>query len=221
MTDADDTVYMSFEEPPAPAAKKKKRKKKKRTAWDDAPKAEAIPKLPTTRHDMSTDLKRGVSQRDRAAVNLKLNGASYVEICDTLEYESPDDAQRAVVRTLALTHSSDDWETLRLVEGARAERLLAQSIAMATADYLETEDGERIPNRDRLAWHRQAGVDLMNHAIITGAKAPAKVEITPGQEEIDRIVHMLAEKAGHESIIDAEVLEIGELPQNVEEWDGN
>lgn len=221
MSDQDDTVYMSFEEPPAPAAKKRKKKKSKKTAWDKAPKPEAIMKLPEARHDLSTDLKRGVSQRDRAAVNLKLNGASYVEICDTLEYESPDEAQRSVVRALALTHSSDDWETLRLVEGARAEKLLANSIAMATADYLETDEGERIPNRDKLAWHRQAGVDLMNHAIITGAKAPAKIEVTPGQEEIDRIVHMLAERAGHETIIDAEVLEIGELPQNQDEWDGS
>lgn len=210
---SDEPVHLDIEEPdyaPPSTGGKKKRGKKKR---GEEPKRVIIPELPAT-EIMVVGSKRGVSHRDRAAANLKLDGASYVEIADTLEFDSPEEAKAVVERALSLTHSPDDWDTLRLVAGARAEKILRQSLAMASATYLvDPETGEHIPNTDRLAWHRQAGVDLMNHAIITGAKAPTKVEITPDEERLDELVRRLVKAQGVEDIVDAEVLDLGELDQ--------
>lgn len=213
----DDPVYMDFEEPhpfddaprPPEGGKKPKGKKKPK----DEKKKPGIPTLPKNEVALTGDeLRGGISNRARSAVNLKLAGASYVEIADTLEYPDPQAARREVERALALTHSPDDWETLRLVTAARAEQLFARSSAMAAADFLVLEDGERIPNTEKLAWHRQAGVDLMNHATITGAKAPTKVEITPDEERLDSIVSALVGRMGHEDILDADVLELEQIP---------
>lgn len=220
---SDDPVYMDFEEPhpfddaPRPPKGKGKGKGKK-------PKAEkklGIPTLPKNEVALTGDeVRAGISQRARAAVNLKLAGASYVDIAETLEFPSPEAAKREVERALAVTHSPDEWETLRLVAAARAEQMFARSSAMAAADYLVLEDGEKVPNMEKLAWHRQAGVDLMNHATITGAKAPAKIEITPDEEKLDSIVTALVQRMGHEDILDAEVLELEQLPDGPEEWNG-
>ena len=177
------------------------------------PKSPAIPALPApTKPLTSAEVKRGVSVRDRAAVNLKLAGASYAEIADTMEFDTPAHAKRAVERALALTHSPDDWETLRMLAAGRAEALFQRSFAMAGADYLVDEDGNRIPNVDKLRWHQQAAADLMNHAVITGAKAPTKIEITPDEEKLDAIVSNLMSRMGHEDIVDAEVIELEALP---------
>lgn len=219
----DDPVYMDFEEPPHPyddaPEKPRGKKKKPKAKKDDKP---GIPTLPKTTVALTGDeVRAGISQRARAAVNLKLAGASYVDIAETLEFPSPEIAKREVERALAVTHSPDEWETLRLVAAARAEQMFARSSAMAAADYLVLDDGEKVPNTEKLAWHRQAGVDLMNHATITGAKAPAKIEITPDEEKLDSIVTALVQRMGHEDILDAEVLELEQLPNDPEEWNGD
>lgn len=207
-----DPVHMDFEEPdfePRSADRKKKPKKPKK-----AEKRVVIPQLPPPVVPQIDGTRRGISNRDRAAVNLKLEGASYLEISDMLEFDDPEDAQRVVERALALTHAPDEWDTLRLVAGARAEKLLSLSLAMASATHLiDPETNEPIPNKDRLAWHRQAGEDLMRHAIITGAKAPAKVEITPDDTVINELVSRLLKAGGHEDIVDAEVLDLEDLPE--------
>lgn len=210
-----DPVHMDFEEPGyVPAETPKKKRRGKKPDDEDGKKSPVIPQLPNRDVIVKDGGKNGVSYRDRAAANLKLDGASYVEIADTLEFESPEDAKRVVERTLALTHSPDEYDTLRLVTAARAEKLLGQSLAMASATHLvDPETGEHHPNLDRLAWHRQASVDLMNHAIITGAKAPTKVEITADEERLATLVDRLVKAQGIEDIVDADVLDIGELEQ--------
>lgn len=212
--DEDGPVYMDIEEPKKPARKKKKRKAKAKPNPDDL-----IPRLPE-RAALSVP-SGGVSARAQACVNLKLEGASFVEIASTLEYDSPEDAKAEFQRTLAKTHSPEDWESLRAAEEARALMLFRNSLRMSQAEYLLVDDGEggqkQVPNRDRLGWHRQAGIDLMNHATITGAKAPTKIEITPEDAQLDKIVNFLAERALQGEAVEADVLELTVMPEDMQD----
>ena len=221
----DAPAFMDFEEPmgydeavargaqKSGAKRAGKKRGKKHPGDDEKAKKEAIPSLPKPEKPLSdVEVRRGVTNRDRSAVNLKLAGASYQEIADTLELRSAVEAKRIVERTLAATHSPDDWQTLRMVAGARAEQLFQRSLAMAGADFLVDEDGNRIPNRDKLRWHQQAGIDLMNHVQITGAKAPTKIEVTPDEVRMEEIVAELLRRSGEENILEAEVIDLDVIP---------
>lgn len=215
--DFGEPAYMDFEEPEAP---KPFAKSSERTPWDDAPTGKAvIPRLPQpTEVETGDEMRRGISNRDRAAVNLRLNGASYLDIADQLEFKDAASAKKAVERTLAATHAPEEWDSLRMMASARAERLFERSAAMAGADYLvDTDTGEKIANTERFKWHQQASADLMNWATITGAKAPTKVEVTPDEERMDQLTQLVLQGLGHQDILDAEVIELTEIPDEIEE----
>lgn len=188
-------------------------------AWDDS---EPIPTVDTKAIERTVDdVKRGVSDRAKAATNLKVDGFSYAEIADMLEYKDAREAKKEIERTLSLTHSVDDYETLRILAAHRAEERLRRSTALANADYLVLDDGTKVPNDKKLAWHAQSGADLMAWATITGAKAPTKMEITPDLETLNALVDQFAVLAGHEDVIDAEVIELDAIPSPVQpEYDG-
>lgn len=155
----------------------------------------------------------GVTQRELACVNMRLMGAPFVEIARALEYASAAEAKRDFTRALALTHTPEDWETMRQVEVMRAEQLIARSFAMSAADFLvDAETGEKIPNTDRLRWHDQAGKDLALHAMISGAKAPARFEITPTEQEYSQIVDTILAAEGFRPAIEASILDVEEVP---------
>lgn len=163
-----------------------------------------------TRLDDPQDL----TLRTLACVNMKLAGAPWPEIAATLGYKTPNAARTDYTRALAQTHQAEDWETLRVTESARAEALFRRSLAMASADYLiDGETGEKFPNVDRLRWHQQANADLALHAMISGAKAPAKLEITPGEQQFESLVNRMLIAQGHEEVLEAEVLELEEIPR--------
>ena len=202
-----DPIILDVDEPKAP---KKKRDGRKKPDKDKKP--VGIPTLPEPPKVVANnEVRGGLSNRDRAIVNMKLDGASYQEISEALEIHNVASVKKAFERALAMTHSSDDWETLRMTAAARAEKLFQRSMAMASADRLVLPDGTEVANAERLSWHRQAASDLMAHATITGAKAPTKVELTPGEEQMDKIVAELVARMGHEDIVDAEVLEFETL----------
>lgn len=202
---------MDFEEPAAPAPFTPRDDH----PWDDAePKKAVIPRLPDAVPLPKGDEKRrGISNRDRSAVNMRLDGASYLEIADMLEFSDAHAAKRSVERALAASHGPEEWDSLRMLASGRAEQLFKRSSAMAAADFLvDTDTGDKIANQEKLRWHQQASMDLMNWATITGAKAATKVEITPGEERMDQIVSQLLQRAGYEEILDAEVLELEQIP---------
>lgn len=211
-----DPAFMDFEEPSDPPKPPKAPK-------DDEPKKSLLPvvRLPEREKPItSSEVVRGVSLRAKACVNMRLEGASFVEIADVLEYETPADARRDCERALAATHPAEDWETLRQVATARAEKLFANSFAMAKADYLVTSDGTEVPNLEKRQWHAQAAADLMNHAAISGAKAPTKLEVTPGEAEMERLVEKLLTRGGYEVAKEADVLELSVLEDGDDDGEG-
>lgn len=183
---------------------------------------ERIPKLPEMERMDPAKLQQP-EQRQVACVNMKLAGASFAEIAKELDYANADSARTAYYSALANMHPPEDIETMRQMEGMRAEALFRKSLAMASADYLvatelvknedtgEWEEVEvRVPNTEKLRWHDQAAKDLALHAAITGAKAPARMEINASTEEINRIVHLIATHEGGEDL-EADIFEIAQI----------
>jgi hypothetical protein len=111
--------------------------------WDPEP-ADPIP-MPPERELMVVPgrTRGGISDRARAATNLKVDGFSYQEIAEMLEFKDAKEAKREVEHTLAMTHTADDYETLRTLAASRAEQRLRLSSQMAGAHYLvvKKEDG--------------------------------------------------------------------------------
>lgn len=177
-----------------------------------------VPKLPPLEVDMQL-IQQDPDQRAVACVNLRLQGAQFHEIAKELGYASATAAKSAYIAALANMNPPEDWETLRRTEQARAEAQLRRSTQMANAEYLvvHNEDGSetRIPNSDRLRWHEQAGKDLMAHAIITGAKAPARVEVSADTEELNELVRRLADLSGAGGDIEADILALEELEAEI------
>ncbi|QUE25313.1 helix-turn-helix DNA binding domain protein [Microbacterium phage Fizzles] len=170
---------------------------------------ERIPQLPQMPRVDPADL-HDSNQRAVACVNLKLAGASFHEIAKELSYRDAASARTAYYSALASIHPVEDIETLRQMEGLRAEALFRSSLAMASAAYLVDEEGNRMVNTDRLRWHEQASKDLALHAAITGAKAPARVEVNASTQEINELVHLLVQERGGGEI-EASVWDVTEV----------
>lgn len=203
--------FLNLDEPAEPAAPAPPKVEGKAPA--------VIPVLPKRKPISVTnaEMKGGVPAKAAAAANMKLRGASYADIAEVLEYENPAAAQADVLKVLAMTHSPEEWETMRVVAAARAEMLLEQSVAMASADYLVDETtNERIPNTERRMWHGAAQTDLMNWVAITGAKAPSKIEVTPGEVQLEKLVGQMIERMGHAEVREADVLELDQIPSTPE-----
>lgn len=152
-------------------------------------------------------------QRAVAAANMRLAGAPFHEIAKELGYQSAEQARSAYIGALASMNPMEDLETLRQAAALRADMLFRQSLALATATHLvDRESGVEVPNTDRLRWHEQAAKDLLLHATITGAKAPARLEVSASTSELNQMVHVLVQANGAGAAdIEADVWEIDEI----------
>ena len=108
---------------------------------------ERIPKLPEMERMDPANLQQP-EQRQVACVNLKLAGASFADIAKELSYASADSARTAYYSALANMHPPEDIETMRQMEGMRAEALFRKSLAMASADYLVATELVKNPDTD-------------------------------------------------------------------------
>ena len=209
----DDISHLDFENPAIAraeaAAKRPRRPPVKRTP---------IPVLPETPLPME-EIRGNPTRRSRACVNLRIERVPWPEVVRLLEYRSLAEARADFLRAIAAMHTEEDAETMRLLTIANAEQLLQRSMAMASAAYLVDADspGKKIPNRDQLRWHAQAGLDLNLLATITGVKSPIRVEYTPTDEEYAIMTAEVLRARGISPVLEVEVLELEELPPEPEE----
>ena len=211
---SDEVQRMDFEKPES-YAEAAKRIRKEHGLPELAPKA-SVPVLPPMQVDPETIQK--ADQRAIACVNMRLAGAPFWEIAQTLEYANAGSAKAAFIAAMAEMNPPEDWETLRQQEAMRAEQQLRRSIAMASADYLvDDETGQRIPNTEKLKWHEQASKDIALHVMITGAKAPNRIEVSATVQELNAMVNTLIAKQGGElEELEADVLAMDDLPPEAE-----
>lgn len=220
---ADEANHVDFEKP-------KTKAEQRIEAGHEPPKREPlkqrIPRLPSLGVDPAAV--RRPDQRAVACANMRLNGAPFHEIAKALDYADAASAKAAFVSAMAGMNPVEDIETLRQSEAMRVELLLRTSLAMAAADYLvvteidpDTQEEREIhvPNTDRLRWHEQAGKDIALHAMITGAKAPARVEVSASTQELNQMVHVMLQAQGAQAEIEASVWDVDEIPEEHERTD--
>lgn len=130
-----------------------------------------------TQADEANDRKDVTSRmetRARAAVALRIAGASYQQIADAQQFADAATARRVVEATIAATVAPEDVDHLRQLTGMRLERLLQAVWPKALK--------EKDP--DQLAYSRTALAIIDRHAKLFGVDAPQKVEVyTPDQQE--------------------------------------
>lgn len=166
-----------------------------------------LPKEPRVDPSEITD----ADTRSLACANMRLAGTPFHEIARELGYESAQQARAAYISALARMNPPEDLETLRQGATLRAETLFRQSLAMASADYLvDSETNEKIANTDRLRWHEQAAKDLNLLTMITGAKAPARLEVSATTQELSQMVHVLVQANGIQEP-EADMWEVAEM----------
>lgn len=196
-----------------PQRKSEKRAVAGKTAAKKKPLKDRIPVLPSL--DVDPEKLRKPDQRAVAAVNMRVVMTPFHEIARVLGYASPGDAKAAVISALANMFPTEAAEMVRQQEAMRAEQLLGRSMAMASADYFvdANDPDHKIPNADKLRWHEQAGKDLALHAMITGAKAPARMEVTASTQELNQMVSaLLIAQEGGQLELEADVFAIDDIP---------
>lgn len=183
------------------------------------PRKVMIPTLPN--NPISVEELEKPTQRAVACVNLKLCGASFQAIADELGYKSAREAETAYISALANMHPVESAETLRQTEALRAEMGIRLAAAMMSADYLVDADDPtvKIPNPDKRLWHDQYLKAVALHSTITGAKAPARVEVSVDVAELNQMAQDIIQHAGGQLAIEAsmwdadEVIELDVLPE--------
>lgn len=210
-----DITHLNFPKEPRKSEKRAARNGRSSTPKKPSLK-DRIPVLPSLGVNPE-DLQKP-DQRSVACVNLRLAGAPFVEIAKELGYASSQAAKSAYVAALANMFPVEDAATLRQAEAMRAEQLLRRSLAMASADYFVDADDPnvRIPNTDRLRWHEQAAKDLALHAMITGAKAPTRVEVSADTQELNQIVDAILQGSGEMPELEASTFDVDEIPAGPE-----
>jgi hypothetical protein len=141
--------------------------------------------------------------RTAAAIALKIAGADYSEIAETLGYSSVTSARSAVERGLAATASEEDRSNLRVISGRRLERLLR-------AIWVKATDPK---HPEQLSAQRTALALIDRHIRLWGQDAPSEMVIySPSKGEIEEWIAQMAHnvRAGlpqEKDIIEGEVLD--------------
>lgn len=215
-------VRLDFEPEKSRAEKRREAGKPPRTVR----RRSLVPVLPPL--EVDPDELREPTKRSVACVNMRLAGAPFHEIARSLDYADAASAKAEYISALARMNPVEDWETLRQTEALRAEQQLARSAAMASADFLlvhrtavddegnEYEVVEEVPNTDKLRWHEQHAKDLALHAMITGAKAPARVELSADTQELNQMVQVLLQTKGGQAAVEADIWDAEEVPDEAD-----
>ena len=137
--------------------------------------------------------------RAAAALQLRIDGASYSDIAKVLEFTDSLHARKAVEHALALeARAPDEVEKMRWMEARRLERLLSSLMTRATNPK----------DRDHLAYSRTALAVIDRHIKLYGLDMPSKVNVTysPATDQIEEWVQRMTEQM-HGPIIEADIVD--------------
>lgn len=140
--------------------------------------------------DKGTELKQKVAAMDpptraAAAVNLRIEGASWTEIARILEYSSAQRARVAVERALAeMAESEEDREQLRWTMNQRLNRLLYSLMRRATNPK----------DQDHLAYVSKVLAVMDRQSKLNGLDMPTTIAVyNPSNEAIEKYVEQTVE----------------------------
>lgn len=136
------------------------------------------------------DPNKDLSEKDRktrqeAAVALRVAGANWSEIAETLDYVSPSRARQAVERALADSVGDEDRAQMRHVVNRRLDRLLRATWKKALDEKREDQ-----------AVHTRSALAIIDRSIrLNGLDAPSEhVLYSPSALEIDAFIKRAVEE---------------------------
>lgn len=137
-----------------------------------------------------------------AAMSLRLSGATWADIAITLGYPTPRQAMVAVERSLVRQLNETDRERMRVMAGARLDRLLRAVWTKA----IDTGDPEQMTAVNR------ARELIDRHAKLFGLDAPTEIVVhTPTQAELEqwvlRMTETMVPDVEEPDIFDAEIVD--------------
>lgn len=204
MTDEQDGKVVPFLPPPT------RKKAQPKVSHEIQKAADAV--------DKETELKQKVAAMDpptraAAAVNLRIEGASWTDIARILEYSSAQRARVAVERALAeMAESEEDREQLRWTMNQRLNRILYSLMRRATNPK----------DQDHLAYVSKVLAVMDRQSKLNGLDMPTTIAVyNPSNEAIEKYVEQTveilrrangeieADIMAEEEIEDAEVIEDG------------
>lgn len=142
----------------------------------------------------------------KSALTLKIAGASYFEIAQTLDYASPTAARIAVERMLAASLPGEvDYTGLRQLANARLDALL-RSVAPTAMNT---------KHADHLAYARMMLGVVDRQIKLNGLDAPQIHLINPGDDELTKYVDAMADVMGATKPIEGDIFALEEGPDGV------
>lgn len=173
--------------------------------WSLMPYAEPEPVKEKELERLNPDLReKDRKGRQEAAIALRIAGATYTEIANTLEYANASHARRAVESGLAATVSKEDRAQMRFIASRRLERILRGLWSKSTDENSE----EHIPAA------RTALAVIDRHIKLNGLDAPSEhIVYNPAPREIEewvrKMTHNIVGSTPEErDIIEAEYTEV-------------
>lgn len=145
-------------------------------------------------------IKNERTTQSAAALQLRIDGASWDDIATILEYSSPIDARHAVERALALEAASPEKvEHVRLVNSKRLERIY-RSLSRRAVNPKDP---------DHLQYVRAAVTVIDRHSKLWGADSPQQMNVTvsPSVGEIEKWVSNMAREV-HGQIEEGDILDV-------------
>lgn len=142
----------------------------------------------------------------QAALSLKLFGASYTDIKNTLHYSSAYRARMAVERVLAnAADSPEDRDKMRVLANKRIERLLSSVMPKAVN-----------PNDPQhLAYNARALALIQSQGKIWGIDAPTQIQISATDADIEAYVNAIMPLAKADQLaIEADIIEADILEED-------
>lgn len=152
------------------------------------------------------DVDRSATKAE-AAVTLKLYGASYTEIKNTLHYSSAYRARMAVERALAAAADSvEDKEKMRHMINKTLDRLKASVMSKAV--------NPNDPNH--LAYNARALAILDRQAKLYGVDAPTQIQITQSDQYIQEYLEAVLPHVKEDNLqIEADIMDMDEIEDAV------
>lgn len=167
-----------------------------------------VPKQIGTDADAKQAAKRPL-RSSKAAVALKVAGASYDEIAEVLEYVSPAAARIAVESALsASVDANTDYRSLRAVASLQLDGLL-KSVWGRARDANDP---------DQLAYGRMALSVIDRKIKLHGIDAPQMITIIdPSAEEFEKVIAMAATRMGAIPAQEGDIFQLEQAPDG-ETW---
>jgi hypothetical protein len=152
---------------------------------------------------------KAVKRRERTAatvVRLKLSGASFMEIADIMEYDTPGIARAVFEQAIANSGEPDiDYKMQRSIANAQLNALMKSVAPIA----LDNKHPEHLP-------YLRAAVTIVDRQIkLNGLDAPTRLEVsTPGAAEFEAVLEA-ATKALGGGPVEADIFEMEQAEDGV------